>query len=138
MSFWGATVIINFLTVIPYIGITLALMIWGGYNVGKATLGRFFNLHLVIPFIISLLVIIHIYYLHQSGSSNALIHDVKEPIKFSCYFTLKDIMALIIVFITFTEIIVQRFNLGHSANYILASPLVTPELIVPEWYFLCS
>jgi quinol-cytochrome oxidoreductase complex cytochrome b subunit len=135
MSFWAATVIINFVSVIPYIGIIIALIIWGGYNVSGATIGRFFILHVILPFIISLLSLIHIYYLHQVGSSNP-IQFIKEPITLAIYFKLKDLLSLIIISQALCELVSISFNLGHSANYILASPLVTPELIVPEWYFL--
>lgn len=136
MSFWGATVIINFLTVIPYFGSSIARFIWGGFHVGKATLGRFFTLHFLIPFFISLVVILHIIVLHQVGSSNPLNPgNIKETIKFP-YYKLKDILVSVIISTSFLELISYNFNLGHTANYILAIPLVTPEHIVPEWYFL--
>jgi len=137
MSFWGATVIINFLTVIPYIGYLLALLLWGGYSVGSATLNRFFIIHLVIPFIISVSVVLHVYYLHEVGSSNAITCSiVKESIILGYYFKLKDLLILHSISISLSELTVFSFNLGHSANYVLASPLVTPYLILPEWYFL--
>ena len=136
MSFWGATVIINFLTVIPTIGVLLALLIWGGFNVGKATLGRFFILHVLIPFIISVITCLHIYVLHQVGSSTAFATlIIKEPIKLAMYFKLKDILFIYLMSTSLAEIAIVSY-IGHSANYILASPLVTPEHIVPEWYFL--
>jgi ubiquinol-cytochrome c reductase cytochrome b/c1 subunit len=135
MSFWGATVIINFVSVIPFIGYFIALIIWGGYNVGQACLGRFFILHVIIPFFITIFTILHLFYLHQVGSSNA-IQFIKEPTPLAIYFKLKDLLSLIIISISLSELTVTQFNLGHTANYILASPTITPSLIVPEWYFL--
>jgi len=133
MSFWGATVIINFLTIIPYIGSPLARFIWGGFHVGKATLTRFFTFHFFLPFFISVFVSLHIILLHEVASSNPL-HpgNIKETIKLP-YYKVKDILAMVLVSYSFSELIVYTFNLGHTANYILASPLVTPEHIVPEW-----
>jgi quinol-cytochrome oxidoreductase complex cytochrome b subunit len=104
MSFWGATVIINFLTVIPYIGSGIANFIWGGFHVGKATITRFFSFHLLIPFFISLIVLLHIIVLHQLGPSNPLDPgNIKETIKFP-YYKLKDILGLIITLTSFLEL----------------------------------
>ena len=137
MSFWGATVIINFLTVIPYIGEIIAYFVWGGFNVCKATLVRFFSLHFLIGLIISFIVVLHMYLLHQVGSSNPLTGgNIKECIKLSIYFKLKDMLGLIIISSSIIELLLINYNLGHTSNYILASSLITPEHIVPEWYFL--
>jgi len=86
---------------------------------------------MIIPFIISSITILHIYYLHEVGSSNAL-NIIKEPVVLAIYFKLKDLLSLIIISFSLSELTTINFNLGHSANYILASPLVTPSLIVPE------
>ena len=89
------------------------------------------------PVFISLITILHIILLHQFGSSNPLHSgNIKETIQFHPYFKVKDILAMILVSSSFSELTVSSFHLGHSANYILASPLITPEHIVPEWYFL--
>ncbi len=136
MSFWGATVIINFLTIIPYIGLSLSRLIWGGFHVSKATLTRFFTLHFILPAILSIFIILHIFLLHQIASSNPLnLGNIKESSKF-IYFKLKDILSIILLSYGFSELFIISFNLGHTANFILASPLITPDHIVPEWYFL--
>jgi ubiquinol-cytochrome c reductase cytochrome b/c1 subunit len=137
MSYWAATVIINFFTVVPMIGYLIALIIWGAHNVSKATLNRFFILHVISPVVVSGISILHLYYLHQNGSSNGMSNgNIKEPICLGYYFKVKEVVFYCIILISFCELRLYSFNLGHSANYILASPLVTPELIVPEWYFL--
>ena len=140
MSFWGATVITNFLTVIPYLGEPLAIILWGGFVVGEPTIPRFFGLHFLLPFIISPLSILHILLLHQdTGSSNPLlgIADIKEPIRFHPYLQLKDMLGGIFVSISFFFFLFYYPNyFSHSDNYILAIPSNTAEHIVPEWYFL--
>ena len=137
MSFWGATVIINFLTVVPYIGSPLARLLWGGFNVNKATLNRFFVLHFIIPVFVSFISVLHIILIHQFGGSNPLhTGNIKETITFHPYFKIKDMLGMILVCSCLSELICYSFHLGHSVNYILANPLITPEHIVPEWYFL--
>ena len=140
MSFWGGTVITNFLTVIPYLGEPLAIILWGGFVVGEPTIPRFFGLHFLLPFIISPLSILHILLLHQdTGSSNPLlgIADIKEPIRFHPYLQLKDMLGGIFVSISFFFFLFYYPNyFSHTDNYILANAFVTPEHIVPEWYFL--
>lgn len=139
MSFWAATVITNVLTVIPYIGDELVYLIWGGYSINNATLTRFFCLHFLLPFLILLLVCIHLLLLHQCGSTTELkiktLLDTK--ISFFPYFIIKDLFTTFI-FLFLLSIIVffipELFN--HSINYVQANPLVTPSHIVPEWYFL--
>jgi ubiquinol-cytochrome c reductase cytochrome b subunit len=93
------------------------------------------HIHFIIPFFITIFTILHLFYLHQVGSSNA-IQFIKEPTPLAIYFKLKDLLSLIIISQALCELVSISFNLGHSANYILASPLITPEHIVPEWYFL--
>ena len=122
---------------VPYIGSPLARLIFGGFHVNKATLMRFFTLHFLMPLFISCVAILHIVDIHQFGSSNPLHSgNIKEVIKFHPYFKVKDILGIIIVSSSFSSLTLSSFHLGHSANYILASPLITPEHIVPEWYFL--
>jgi quinol-cytochrome oxidoreductase complex cytochrome b subunit len=139
MSFWAATVITNLLTVIPYIGKDLVYWIWGGYSINNATLNRFFSLHYLIPFIIMIFAMYHIYNLHKARSSNPLgmISRHYGHINFYPYFLIKDIFGLIIVLVIFFIFVIKFPEvLGHTDNYIPANPLVTPSHIVPEWYFL--
>ena len=139
MSYWAATVITNFVTVIPVVGKDIVYWIWGGYSINNATLNRFFSLHYLLPFVIAVLSIYHIYQLHKSGSSNEL--GIKShylnKISFYPYFITKDFFGLFIIlffFFIFVFFYPEAFN--HSDNYIKANPLVTPAHIVPEWYFL--
>ena len=139
MSYWAATVITNFLTVIPYFGKDIVYWVWGGYSINNSTLNRFFSLHYLLPFIIAVLSIYHIFQLHKAGSSNPLgIRSEKiDKVNFYPFFLVKDLFGIFISLIFFS-IFVFFFPeaLGHSDNYINANPLVTPAHIVPEWYFL--
>lgn len=138
ISFWGATVITNLLSAIPYLGIDLVQWIWGGFAVDNATLTRFFTFHFVLPFIVLAFVIIHLLFLHQTGSNNPLgLNRNIDKIPFHPYFTYKDIfgfIALIIFLVILT--LVNPYLLGDPDNFIPANPLVTPIHIQPEWYFL--
>lgn len=139
MSYWAATVITNFVTVIPFIGKDLVYWIWGGYSINNATLNRFYSLHFILPFVILVLVVYHIYVLHKMGSSNPLgIRAYKlNKIPFYPYFIVKDLLGVLVILIPFSYILFFYPDLlGHSDNYIKANPLVTPPHIVPEWYFL--
>nr|ALO77665.1 cytochrome b [Formicomus sp. FOR01] len=138
MSFWGATVITNLLSAIPYLGTSIVQWIWGGFAVDNATLTRFFSFHFLFPFIITAMVMIHLLFLHQTGSSNPLgINSNIDKIPFHPYFTFKDIVGFIIM--TSALIILSLANpylLGDPDNFTPADPLVTPVHIQPEWYFL--
>nr|YP_010954459.1 cytochrome b [Tropilaelaps mercedesae]WMV02022.1 cytochrome b [Tropilaelaps mercedesae] len=138
MSFWGATVITNLLSVIPYIGNTITLWIWGGFAINNATLTRFFSLHFILPFIILLLVIIHIMFLHNTGSNNPLGTPLNlDKIPFHPFFIWKDILGFCILFILFNFLIFIYPNiLCDPENYMQANPMSTPMHIQPEWYFL--
>jgi len=139
MSYWAATVITNFVTVIPVVGKDIVYWVRGGYSINNATLNRFFSLHYLLPFVIAVLSAYHIYQLHKSGSSNELgirSHYLNK-ISFYPYFLVKDLFGLFIVLFLFSIFVFffpEAFN--HSDNYIKANPLVTPAHIVPEWYFL--
>nr|YP_009528989.1 cytochrome b [Monolepta quadriguttata]AST14989.1 cytochrome b [Monolepta quadriguttata] len=138
MSFWGATVITNLLSAIPYLGNLLVQWIWGGFAVDNATLTRFFTFHFILPFIVFALMIIHLLYLHQTGSSNPIgtKSDI-DKIPFHPYFTFKDILgALIMTFLLVFLTLHNPYLLGDPDNFIPANPLVTPVHIQPEWYFL--
>ena len=139
MSFWAATVITNFLTVIPYFGHDIVEWVWGGFSINNATLNRFFCLHYLLPFVIAVLAALHIIILHISGSSNPLnlMSEKIDKISFYPYFYVKDLYSMLLVFIIyFIFVFFYPDLLGHSDNYIEANPLVTPAHIVPEWYFL--
>nr|QHF17698.1 cytochrome b [Trichiosoma vitellina] len=138
MSFWGATVITNLLSAIPYIGETLVQWLWGGFSVNNPTLTRFFSFHFIIPFIISAMVMIHLLMLHSTGSSNPLgTNSNLDKIPFHPYFTYKDIIGFIIMlFILIMLILSNPYYLGDPDNFIKANPMVTPLHIKPEWYFL--
>lgn len=139
MSFWAVTVITNIVTVLPIIGNHLVVWIWGGYSINNATLNRFFSLHYLLPFILTIIALYHIYVLHKPGSSNPLgiRTHTSDKIPFYPFFIIKDLFSVAFVIIIYS-IFVFFFPeaLSHSDNYIKANPLVTPPHIVPEWYFL--
>jgi len=138
ISFWGATVITNLISTIPYIGNLLVIWIWGGFSINNSTLNRFFSFHFIIPFIITLLIFIHLFFLHSSGSSNPLgTNRDLHKIYFHPYFTIKDILGFTTILIFFLIITIQYpYILRDPDNFIPANPLVTPTHIQPEWYFL--
>nr|QDA95905.1 cytochrome b [Metachirus nudicaudatus] len=138
MSFWGATVITNLLSAIPYIGNSLVEWIWGGFSVDKATLTRFFAFHFILPFIILALVIVHLLFLHETGSNNPTgINPNADKIPFHPYYTIKDILGLFLMLLVL--LLLALFSpdlLGDPDNFTPANPLNTPPHIKPEWYFL--
>nr|YP_010269871.1 cytochrome b [Orthotomicus erosus]UJX85646.1 cytochrome b [Orthotomicus erosus] len=138
MSFWGATVITNLVSAIPYLGNTIVQWIWGGFAVDNATLSRFFALHFILPFIISAFVMIHLLFLHQTGSNNPLgVNSNIDKIPFHPYFTFKDLVgALVLIFALSILSLQAPYLLGDPDNFTPANPLVTPVHIQPEWYFL--
>nr|AGP75646.1 cytochrome b [Ochotona macrotis]WMX21349.1 cytochrome b [Ochotona macrotis] len=138
MSFWGATVITNLLSAIPYIGTDLVQWIWGGFSVDKATLTRFFAFHFILPFIITALVMVHLLFLHETGSNNptGIISDA-DKIPFHPYYTIKDALGfLLMISLLLTLVLFSPDLLGDPDNYTPANPLNTPPHIKPEWYFL--
>ena len=140
MSFWGATVITNLFSAVPFVGDALVTFLWGGFSVDNPTLNRFFALHYLMPFVIAGVVILHIVALHKFGSNNPMGIDVRGPadtLPFHPYYTIKDFFG-ISVFLTLFAAAVFFFPnaMGHPDNYIPANPLQTPAHIVPEWYFL--
>nr|YP_009675558.1 cytochrome b [Glyptelasma annandalei]QDD68296.1 cytochrome b [Glyptelasma annandalei] len=138
MSFWGATVITNLFSAVPYIGTLLVEWMWGGFAVDNATLTRFFTLHFLLPFVIAAMVGIHLLFLHQTGSNNPLgLNSNMDKIPFHPYFSYKDILGfLIMMSLMITITLLGPYMLGDPNNFIPANPLVTPEHIKPEWYFL--
>lgn len=138
ISFWGATVITNLFSAIPYIGKTLVEWIWGGFSVDNSTLNRFFAFHFVLPFSIIAVTIIHILFLHQSGSNNPIgLNSDSDRVPFHLYYTIKDIIGYSIAITLLLLVVIFEPNIfTDPENFIPANPLVTPAHIKPEWYFL--
>nr|QNP10004.1 cytochrome b [Ochthebius lederi] len=138
MSFWGATVITNLLSAIPYVGNNIVQWLWGGFAVDNATLTRFFTLHFLMPFVIAALTMIHLLFLHQTGSNNPLgTNSNIDKIPFHPYFSMKDIFGFIMMITMLILLtLINPYLLGDPDNFIPANPLVTPIHIQPEWYFL--
>nr|YP_010610809.1 cytochrome b [Stenatkina angustata]WAP91630.1 cytochrome b [Stenatkina angustata] len=138
MSFWGATVITNLLSAFPYIGITLVNWIWGGFSVDNATLSRFFSLHFLLPFIITMMVIIHLFLLHITGSNNPIgLNSNSDKIPFHPFFSIKDIMGFMFILTSLLILnMTEPYMLSDPDNFTPANPMVTPIHIQPEWYFL--
>nr|YP_010703124.1 cytochrome b [Channa andrao]WCO10546.1 cytochrome b [Channa andrao] len=138
MSFWGATVITNLLSAIPYIGTALVEWIWGGFSVDNATLTRFFAFHFLFPFLIAALTMIHLLFLHETGSTNPMgLNPDADKIPFHPYFSYKDLLGFALLLISLISLSLFAPNLlGDPDNFTPANPLVTPPHIKPEWYFL--
>jgi len=141
MSFWGATVITNLFSAIPFIGESITTWLWGGYSVDNPTLNRFYSLHYFLSFLIFGLVVLHIWALHVPGNNNPTGIEIKkdgsETMPFHPYMVMKDLLALLLFISVFLWFVFFAPNvLGHPDNYIEANPLVTPAHIVPEWYLL--
>jgi quinol-cytochrome oxidoreductase complex cytochrome b subunit len=140
MSYWGATVITNLASAIPFIGDDVVIWLWGGYSVNKATLVRFLSLHFILPFVLVRLAGTHIFALHVYGSTNPTRGELKgldSSTSFYSSFYIKDYISWIAIFFIYFVLVFFYPNLlSHSDNYIEANPLVTPSHIVPEWYFL--
>lgn len=140
MSFWGATVITNLFSAIPFFGESIVTWLWGGFSVDNPTLSRFYALHYLMPFVIVGVVVLHIIALHRFGSNNPTGIDVsgkQDTIPFHPYYTSKDLFGLVVFLTVFASAVFFYPNfLGHPDNFIPANPLQTPAHIVPEWYFL--
>lgn len=138
ISFWGATVITNLLSAIPYIGKIMVEWVWGGFAVDNATLTRFFALHFLLPFAIAGLVVLHLLFLHETGSNNPLgLNRDGEKVPFHSYYSFKDLVGfLIMLFLLALLVLFSPQLLTDPENFIPANPLVTPVHIQPEWYFL--
>nr|YP_003345318.1 cytochrome b [Nettastoma parviceps]BAI53455.1 cytochrome b [Nettastoma parviceps] len=138
MSFWGATVITNLLSAVPYVGNVLVQWIWGGFSVDNATLTRFFAFHFLLPFVVAGASLLHIIFLHETGSNNPMgLNSDADKIPFHPYFTYKDLLGFIIMLAALTSLALFYPNLlGDPDNFTPANPMVTPPHIKPEWYFL--
>nr|URW98549.1 cytochrome b [Lepidophthirus macrorhini] len=138
MSYWGATVITNLISAIPYLGSMVVEWIWGGFSVENPTLVRFYSLHFLMPFVISGLVLSHLTFLHTYGSSNPLgVSLVSDPTFFHPYFSFQDLMGFLalIMMLTVVTLLTPDILLDPS-NFSEANPMITPLHIQPEWYFL--
>lgn len=139
MSLWGATVITNLMSAIPWVGQDIVEFIWGGFSVNNATLNRFFSLHFVLPFILAALVVMHFIALHdRAGSGNPLgISGNNDRLPFAPYWLFKDLITVFIFILVLSIFVFFMPNaLGDSENYVMANPMQTPAAIVPEWYLL--
>nr|YP_009742318.1 cytochrome b [Cryptonatica andoi]YP_009743674.1 cytochrome b [Cryptonatica janthostoma]QID90413.1 cytochrome b [Cryptonatica andoi]QIE11991.1 cytochrome b [Cryptonatica janthostoma] len=138
MSFWGATVITNLLSAVPYLGKMLVEWVWGGFAVDNATLTRFFALHFLLPFAIAGMTILHLLFLHETGSNNPLgVNSDGDKVPFHSYYSFKDVVGFVVMIslLTFLVLFFPQL-LTDPENFIPANPLVTPVHIQPEWYFL--
>lgn len=138
ISFWGATVITNLFSALPYIGGDVVVWLWGGFAVDNATLTRFFALHFLVPFIVAAIAIVHLLFLHQTGSNNPLgVNSNFDKVPFHPYFTSKDLFGFVVILAALVLLaLLNPWILGDPENFIPANPLVTPVHIQPEWYFL--
>lgn len=138
MSYWAATVITNLLSAVPYLGLDLVEWVWGGFAVSNPTLTRFYALHYLLPFVITGLVILHIFFLHIYGSSNPLgVSSAVTKVSFHYYYSVKDLFVyMVFLFVFLFVTLIYGYDLIDAENFIPANPLVTPTHIQPEWYFL--
>jgi len=150
MSYWGAQVIINLFSAIPFIGPDLSLWIRGDYVISDATLNRFFALHVIaIPLVLLGLVMAHLLALHEVGSNNPDGIEINkhknangvplDGIPFHPYYTVKDILGVVVFMIVFVIIVFFAPEMGgyflEYNNFVPADPLQTPVHIAPVWYF---
>jgi ubiquinol-cytochrome c reductase cytochrome b subunit len=140
MSFWGAKVITNLFSAIPFVGDAITTWLWGGFSIDNPTLNRFFSLHYLLPFVLAAAVGLHIWALHVPGNNNPTGISVKssqDTLPFHPYYTMKDLFAIVAFLVFYMAWVFYSPNyLGHAINYDPANPLVTPAHIVPEWYYL--
>jgi len=137
IRFWAAVVITNLVRVIPYLGPTLVVWIWAGFSVNNGTLGLFFILHFLVPFIILVLITIHLVFLHTTGRTSTLLcHGDYDKIRFFPYYAAKDGLNLVIWAVFFFFALSFPFVLGDAEMFIAANRIRRPVHIVPEWYFL--
>jgi ubiquinol-cytochrome c reductase cytochrome b subunit len=139
MSLWGATVITNLMSAIPWIGQDIVEFIWGGFSVNNATLNRFFSLHFLLPFILAALALLHLIVLHDNGGSNnpTGLSGNYDRLPMAPYYLFKDLITIFLFFFVLSAFVFFFPNfLGDSENYVMANPMQTPPAIVPEWYLL--
>nr|YP_010982454.1 cytochrome b [Cheiloneurus chinensis]WOE90959.1 cytochrome b [Cheiloneurus chinensis] len=138
MSFWGATVITNLVTAIPYVGNMIVMWLWGGFSINNATLNRFYSFHFILPFLVSVMVMMHLIFLHETGSSNPTgLNSNFFKIPFNPYYSIKDMLGFILFLMLLLLVCLNwPYILSDPENYNKANPMITPVHIQPEWYFL--
>ena len=138
MSYWAATVITNLLSAIPIFGKVVVEWVWGGFAVSNPTLTRFYALHYLLPFLVTALVMLHLFYLHLYGRTNPLgITSNTNKVPFHYYYSVKDTFVFFVFFFVFMIFTLKYgYVLIDAENFIPANPLTTPTHIQPEWYFL--
>nr|UTN43034.1 cytochrome b [Craspedonirmus immer] len=138
MSYWGATVITNLVSVIPYFGVEIVQWLWGGFSVSNPTLIRFFSIHFILPFVILGMVVVHILALHSSGSTNPLgVSFQSDKVFFTPYFLVKDLLGVVLALLFLLSVVLVSPQMFMDPdNFIKANPMNTPPHIQPEWYFL--
>ena len=137
MSLWGATVITNLVSAVPIVGDKIVIWLWGGFAVNSYTLSFFYSLHFIMPLLMVVIVLFHIIFLHETGSSSTLyLHTHEVKMSFNYSFVIKDMINCAVFFLFFLFIFVAPYKLGDPENFILANPLMSPLHIQPEWYFL--
>lgn len=138
MSLWGATVITNLVSVVPFVGKNIVEWLWGAFTVSNPTLVRFYSLHYLLPFIIAGMSLVHIALLHEKGSSNPLgVESAVDKTPFYPYYYVKDLLGVLVMLTILSTLVYYTPNaLGHPDNYLRADSMKTPDHIVPEWYFL--
>nr|YP_009550283.1 cytochrome b [Heterorhabditis indica]YP_817457.1 cytochrome b [Heterorhabditis bacteriophora]ABJ80701.1 cytochrome b [Heterorhabditis bacteriophora]AZU95942.1 cytochrome b [Heterorhabditis bacteriophora]QAA11087.1 cytochrome b [Heterorhabditis indica]QAA11099.1 cytochrome b [Heterorhabditis bacteriophora] len=137
MSFWAAVVITSLLSVIPIWGPTIVIWIWSGFGVTGATLKFFFVLHFLVPWGLLVLVLLHLVFLHDTGSTSSLYcHGDYDKVCFAPEYWGKDAYNVIMWLLFFMFSLIYPFILGDPEMFIEADPMMSPVHIVPEWYFL--
>jgi len=138
ISYWGATVITRMLSSVPYIGRILIIWLWGDFSVSQPILNRILSLHFILPMVLIVLVVLHLLFLHTTGSSNPLgLNTDFDKLKFLPYFLLKDTVPIFgLIFLFSILICMCPLTLGDPENFTPASLFTTPTHIKPEWYFL--
>jgi len=137
MSLWGATVITNLISAIPYIGSKLVFWLWGGFSLNRATLSFFFTLHYLLPFVLLALVFIHLIFLHEFRSNRSIqVHERFRKIKFNPFYSFKDILNVLLLIRFYAGTLFSPWRFGDPENWAPANPMVRPVHIQPEWYFL--
>nr|AZL93190.1 cytochrome b [Diapriidae sp. ZJUH_2016010] len=138
MSFWGATVITNLISTIPFFGKMIVEWVWGGFTINNSTLNRFYSMHFILPFMMIIFIIIHLMFLHKSGSNNPMgTNSNMNKIMFHPYFTFKDLIMMIMMMMMFLLMcLIYPYIMNDPENFIEANSLITPIHIQPEWYFL--
>jgi ubiquinol-cytochrome c reductase cytochrome b subunit len=137
MSYWAATVITTFVSVMPIVGDPLLVFLWGGISVDQATLTRIYGFHFILPFVILAMVIVHLALLHRYGSGNPMGIVTRGNTGFGFSYVTKDFLGIWIAVFLFIVVVFFHPNLfTHPDHYVQANPAVTPTHIVPEWYFL--